>query len=53
LGSPANVVAFARNTTQVLNIVTDRGSVNMTVAVSPATGVFFLAGMNAGPRGFE
>jgi hypothetical protein len=48
-----NVVAFARNTTQVLNIVTGGGAVNGTVAVSPATGVFFPAGLNAGPNGFK
>lgn len=48
-----NVVAFARNTTQVLNIVTGGGAVNGTVAVSPAMGVFFPAGMNAGPNGFK
>jgi hypothetical protein len=48
-----NVIAFARNTTQVLNIVTGGGAVNGTVAVSPATGVFFPAGMNAGPNGFK
>ena len=43
-----NVVAFARNTTQVLNIVTGGGAVNTagTAAVSPATGVFFPAGLN-------
>jgi hypothetical protein len=48
-----NVVAFARNTTQVLNIVTGGGAVNGTTAVSPALGVFFPAGMNAGPNGFK
>jgi hypothetical protein len=48
-----NVIAFARNTTQVLNIVTGGGAVNGSVAVSPATGVFFPAGMNAGPNGFK
>jgi hypothetical protein len=48
-----NVVAFARNTTQVLNIVTGGGAVNGSVAVSPAMGVFFPAGMNAGPNGFK
>jgi hypothetical protein len=51
--NPANVVAFARNTTQVLNIVTGGGAVNGTTAVSPATGVFFPNGMNAGPNGFK
>jgi hypothetical protein len=50
---PTNVIAFARNTTQVLNIVTGGGAVNGTTAVSPATGVFFPAGMNAGPNGFK
>jgi hypothetical protein len=48
-----NVIAFARNTTQVLNIVTGGGAVNGSVAVSPAIGVFFPAGMNAGPNGFR
>jgi Ferritin-like domain len=50
---PSNVIAFARNTTQVLNIVTGGGAVNGTTVVSPATGVFFPAGMNAGPNGFK
>lgn len=48
-----SVVAFARNTTQVLNIVTGGGAVNGTTAVSPAMGVFFPNGMNAGPNGFR
>jgi hypothetical protein len=48
-----NVVAFARNTTQVLNIVTGGGAVNGNVVVSPAVGVFFPAGLNAGPNGFK
>lgn len=41
-------IAFARNTTQILNIVTGGGAVNAagTAAVSPATGVFFPAGLN-------
>ena len=51
--NPANVVAFARNTTQVLNIVTGGGAVNGTTVISPAKGVFFPAGMNAGPNGFK
>jgi hypothetical protein len=50
---PTNVIAFARNTTQVLNIVTGGGAVNGTTQVSPAMGVFFPAGMNAGPNGFK
>ena len=50
---PTNVIAFARNTTQVLNIVTGGGAVNGTTVVSPAIGVFFPAGMNAGPNGFK
>jgi hypothetical protein len=43
-----NSIAFARNTTQVLNIVTGGGAVNAagTAAVSPAVGVFFPAGLN-------
>ena len=51
--NPTDAVAFARNTTQVLNIVTGGGAVNGTAAVSPATGVFFPNGMNAGPNGFK
>ncbi len=39
----ANVLAFARNTTQVLNIVTGGGA---TTAGTKATGVFFPAGLN-------
>jgi hypothetical protein len=50
---PTNEYAFARNTTQVLNIVTGGGAVSGTTAVSPAKGVFFPAGMNAGPNGFK
>jgi hypothetical protein len=48
-----NVVAFARSTTQVLNIVTGGGAVTANVVVSPATGVFFPSGLNAGPNGFR
>ena len=48
-----NVIAFARNTTQVLNIVTGGGAVGGTTVISPAKGVFFPAGMNAGPNGFK
>jgi hypothetical protein len=50
---PTNVIAFARNTTQVLNIVTGGGAVNGPTVVSPAVGVFFPAGLNAGPNGFR
>jgi hypothetical protein len=52
---PTDVIAFARNTTQVLNIVTGGGAVNSagTAAVSPAIGVFFPNGLNAGPNGFR
>jgi hypothetical protein len=48
-----SAVAFARNTTQVLNIVTGGGAVNGTTVVSPAKGIFFPAGLNAGPNGFK
>jgi hypothetical protein len=50
-----NSINFARNTTQVLNIVTGGGATNAggTAAVTPATGVFFPSGMNAGPNGFR
>ena len=50
---PTNVIAFARNTTQVLNIVTGGGAVAAGKVVSPAVGVFFPAGLNAGPNGFK
>jgi Ferritin-like domain len=50
---PTNVIAFARNATQVLNIVTGGGAVNGSAVVSPAVGVFFPAGLNAGPNGFN
>jgi hypothetical protein len=47
---PTYVYAFARNTTQVLNIVTGGGAVNTSVTpntvISPAKGVFFPAGLN-------
>lgn len=48
-----NAIAFARNTTQVLNIVTAGGAVSGGKAVSPAVGGFFPAGLNAGPNGFR
>jgi len=51
--NPADVVAFARNPTQVLNIVTGGGAVSGSTAVSPAKGVFYPNGMNAGPNGFK
>lgn len=41
-----NVIAFSRNTSQVLNIVTGGGAVSGSTAVSPAKGVFFPAGLN-------
>jgi hypothetical protein len=50
---PINSICFARNTTQVLNIVTGGGAVMGTTAVSPAKGVFFPNGLNAGPNGFK
>jgi hypothetical protein len=50
---PSDVVAFGRNTTQVLNIVTGGGAVNGTTIVSPAKGIFFPAGLNAGANGFK
>jgi hypothetical protein len=50
---PTNVIAFARTPTQVLNIVTGGGAVSGNAAVSPATGVFFPNGLNAGPNGFK
>jgi hypothetical protein len=48
-----NVIAFARNPTQVLNIVTGGGAVSNGKVVSPAMGVFFPNGLNAGPNGFK
>jgi hypothetical protein len=41
-------IAFARNTSQVLNIVTGGGATNTagTAAVTPAKGVFFPNGLN-------
>ena len=48
-----NDIAFARNPTQILNIVTGGGAVNGNAVVSPAVGVFFPAGLNAGPNGFK
>jgi hypothetical protein len=48
-----NAIAFARNTTQVLNIVTGGGAVVGGKVVTPAVGVFFPAGLNAGPNGFR
>ncbi len=50
---PTNVIAFARTPTQVLNIVTGGGAVSGGAVVSPAVGVFFPAGLNAGPNGFR
>jgi hypothetical protein len=46
-------IAFARNTTQVLNIVTGGGAISGKTVVSPAKGVFFPNGLNAGPNGFK
>jgi hypothetical protein len=48
-----NVIAFARNPTQVLNIVTGGGAIANGKVVSPAMGVFFPNGLNAGPNGFK
>jgi hypothetical protein len=50
---PTNVIAFARNPTQVLNIVTGGGAISGGAVVSPAVGVFFPAGLNAGANGFK
>jgi Ferritin-like domain len=48
LADPINSICFARTVPQILNIVTGGGAVNATAtaAVSPATGVFFPAGLN-------
>jgi len=46
-------IAYSRTTTQVLNIVTGGGAVSTKTVVSPAKGVFFPAGLNAGPNGFK
>jgi hypothetical protein len=48
---PMNVIAFARNTTQVLNVVTDGGAVSG--GKGPAAGSFSPTWMNAAPNGFE
>jgi Ferritin-like domain len=50
-----NVIAFSRNTSQVLNIVTGGAAYNSTTKAlaSPAAGVFFPSGMNAGANGFR
>ena len=52
---PSTAIAFARNTTQVLNIVTGGGAVSADgkSVVTPAKGIFFPAGLNAGPNGFK
>jgi hypothetical protein len=46
-------VASARNTAQVLNIVTGGGKVSGSTLVTPAKGIFFPNGLNAGPNGFS
>jgi hypothetical protein len=46
-------IAYARTPTQVLNIVTGGGAVSTTTVISPAKGVFFPNGMNAGANGFK
>jgi hypothetical protein len=54
-GSTLNTaIAFSRNTNQVLNIVTGGGKVaSGAIKTTAATGVFFPAGLNAGPNGFK
>jgi hypothetical protein len=37
----------------VLNIVTGGGAIKSGAVVSPATGIFFPNGLNAGPNGFK
>ncbi len=45
--NPGDAVAFARNPTQILNIVTGGGAVDSSgAAISPAKGVFFPSGLN-------
>ena len=46
-------VATARTVGQVLNIVTGGSSFKNGALTSPATGVFYPNGMNAGPNGFK
>jgi len=46
-------VASARNTAQVLNIVTGGGKVSGSALVTPAKGLFFPNGLNAGANGFS
>jgi hypothetical protein len=43
---PTNSIAFSRAAEQVINIVTGGGALSGTTVVSPATGVFFPAGLN-------
>ena len=43
---PTNAIAFSRAAEQVINIVTGGGAISGTTVVSPATGVFFPAGLN-------
>ena len=46
-------IAYARNTNQVLNIVTGGKKVTGTTVNATAAGVFFPAGLNAGANGFK
>jgi hypothetical protein len=46
-------IASTRTTAQVLNIVTGGGKVSGSTLVTPAKGVFFPNGLNAGPNGFS
>ena len=48
-----NAIAFSRNTTQVLNIVTAGGAVVAGKLTTPAVGGFFPSGLNAAPTGFR
>ncbi len=50
-----NAIAFSRDTSQILNIVTGGSSYSSSskTIASPATGVFFPNGLNAGANGFK
>jgi len=52
-GTTTYAIATARNTAQVLNIVTGGGKVSGSTLVTPAKGVFYPNGLNAGPNGFN
>jgi hypothetical protein len=52
-GTSTFAIATARNTAQVLNIITGGGKVSGSSLVTPAKGAFFSNGLNAGSNGFK